>query len=111
MAALLLRGELIFKVHAGGAGFDEGLHDLEAIERTAEAGFRVRDDRREVIDVALAFERLNLIDARKGVVDALYERGGAVGRIQALIGIGLAGQVGVGGNLPARQVNRLAGRL
>ena len=33
VAALLLGGELVLEVDASGAGLDEGLHDLEAVER------------------------------------------------------------------------------
>ena len=47
MAALLLRRELVLEVDAGGARLDEGLHDLEGVERAAEAGLGVGDDRRE----------------------------------------------------------------
>jgi hypothetical protein len=59
MAALLFRRELVFEVDAGGARLDEGLHDLEGVERAAEAGFRVGDDRREpgVDRQAVAFRR------------------------------------------------------
>ena len=49
MAALLFRGELVLEVNAGRAGVDIGLHDLEDVERAAEAGLRVGDDRREPV--------------------------------------------------------------
>ena len=42
VAALLLRRELVFEVHARGAGLDEALHDLVAIQRSAEARLRHR---------------------------------------------------------------------
>ena len=45
--ALLLAGKLILEVHTRSAGFDHGLHDLERIERPAETGFGVGDDRRK----------------------------------------------------------------
>ena len=38
MAALLFRSKLILKVDTRSAGFDEGLHDLEAVERSAKPG-------------------------------------------------------------------------
>ena len=47
MAALLLRSQLVLEVDAGRTRLDEGLHDLEGVERSAEAGFRIGDDRRE----------------------------------------------------------------
>ena len=47
VAALLLGGELVFEVHAGRAGFDHGLHQLERVEWATEAASGVGDDRRE----------------------------------------------------------------
>ena len=49
MAALLLGRELVLEVNAGGARLDKGLHDLEGVERPAEAGLGVGDDRREPV--------------------------------------------------------------
>ena len=49
VAALLLGGELVLEVHARGAGFDHRLHQLEGVERAAEAGLGVGDDRREPV--------------------------------------------------------------
>ena len=49
VAALLLGRELVLEVHAGGAGLDHGLHQLERVERAAEAGLGVGDDRREPV--------------------------------------------------------------
>jgi hypothetical protein len=51
VAALLDGGELVFEVHAGGAGFDHGLHQFEGVQHAAEAGFGVGDDRGEVVDI------------------------------------------------------------
>ncbi len=53
VAALLGRGELILEVHAGGAGLDHVLHQLEGVEHAAEAGLGVGDDRRKPVDVVL----------------------------------------------------------
>ena len=47
MAAFLLRGQLVLIMHARSARLDEGLHDLKRIERPAEPGLRVGDDRRK----------------------------------------------------------------
>ena len=49
VAALLLRRELVLEVHARGAGLDHRLHQLERVERAAEAGLGVGDDRREPV--------------------------------------------------------------
>ena len=56
VAALLFAGQLILEVDAGGAGLDHALHQLEGVERAAEAGLGVGHDRQEVVDVAAAFE-------------------------------------------------------
>ena len=63
MAAFLLGRELVLEMDAGGAGLDHRLHQLEGVERAAEAGLGIGDDRREVIGVAAAFERLDLVGA------------------------------------------------
>ena len=54
VAALLHGGELVLEVHAGGAGLDHRLHQLEGIEHAAEAGFGVGDDRLQAVDVVIA---------------------------------------------------------
>jgi hypothetical protein len=111
VAALLLRRELIFEVDARGAGFDERLHDLVHVERAAEAGFRIRNDREIVIDVFFAFALLDLVRALERIVEALHEHRGRIRRIQALVGVGLHRDVTVGGNLPAREIDRLKAGL
>ncbi len=63
MAALLLAGELVLEMNARGAGLDIGLHDLEAVERAAEAGLGIGDDRREPVALRAAFEMLDLVGA------------------------------------------------
>ena len=57
VAALLLGGELVLEVDAGGAGLDHRLHQLEGVERAAEAGLGVGHDRREPVRAALALRR------------------------------------------------------
>ena len=49
VAALLLGGELVLEVHARGARLDHRLHQLERVERAAEAGLGVGHDRREPV--------------------------------------------------------------
>ena len=73
MAALLFRRELVLVVDAGRARLDERLHDLEGVERAAEAGFGVGDDRREpgLDRKPVAFRRLDLVGALQRAVDAL----------------------------------------
>ena len=63
MAALLLGGELVLEMDAGGTRFDVRLHDLEAVQRSAEAGFGVGDDRHEPIAPGAAFHMLDLVGA------------------------------------------------
>jgi len=73
----------------------------------AEAGFGIGNDRGEPVDVILAFGVMDLVGADKSVVDAADHGGNAVGRIQRLIGIHLAGKVGIRCHLPSGEINRL----
>ena len=107
MAALLLARQLVLEVHAGGARFDIGLHDLEAVERPAEAGFGVGDDRREPVALGAAFQMLDLVGALQRPVDLARKLRAGIRRIERLVRIHGAGGVGVGGDLPARKVDRL----
>ena len=107
VAALLFGRELVLEVNAGDACFDIGLHDLEAVERAAEAGLRVGDDRREPVALRSAFRMLDLVGALERAVDLLRQLGTRVRRIKRLVGIHRAGGVGVGRRLPARQIDRL----
>ena len=47
--ALLLARELVLEVNARGARLDHRLHELERVERAAESGLGVGDDRREPV--------------------------------------------------------------
>jgi len=89
MAALLFRSQLVLVVDACGAGLDESLHDLEGVERTAEAGLRVGDDRREpgVDRQSLAFGNLDLVGPLQCPVDTLDQFGRGIGRIKRLVGV------------------------
>lgn len=109
MAALLFRCQLVLEMNARGAGFDEGLHDLEGIQRSAETGFRVGDDRREpgIDRKALAFGGLDLVGALQRAVDALGEFRRGIGRIERLVRIHGGSRVGIRRDLPARQIDRL----
>ena len=112
MAALLFRRELVLEMDAGGAGLDEGLHQLEGVQRPAEAGLRIRDDRGEpVAPIVGALRRLDLIRTAKRVVQSTDEGRRARRRVQALIGIDLFRQIGVGCDLPTGQVDGLQAGL
>ncbi len=109
MAAFLFRCELVLEVNAGRTRFDEGLHDLEGVERSAETCLGVRHDRREpgVDRQAVAFRRFDLVGALQRAVDALGEFRGSIGGVKRLVGIHGGRRVGIGRDLPARQVDRL----
>ena len=111
VAALLLGGELVLEVHAGGARLDHRLHQLERVQRPAEAGLGVGDDRRQPVGAVAALAVLDLVGAQERVVQAPDERGRGVGRIEALVGVGVPGEVRVGGDLPAGEVDRLQAGL
>ena len=63
MAALLLRRELVLEMDAGGARLDHRLHQFEGVERPAEAGLGVGDDRREPVGRVVALEPRDLVGA------------------------------------------------
>ena len=53
----------------------------------------------------------NLVGPQQRVVDRPHHSGNAVGRIQALVGIHLSAEVGVGGDLPTAQIDGLQAGL
>ncbi len=85
MAALLLRSELILEMDARGTRLDHALHQFEGIERPAEAGFRIRDDRRHVMDRLVAFHMGDLVGAAQRVVDAAHHIRHRRGRVERLV--------------------------
>ena len=107
MAALLLRRELILEVHAGGARLDHRPHQLVGVERAAEAGLGVGDDRREPVRPVVALRPVDLVGAQERVVQAPHDLRHRVRRVEALVGVRRAREVRVGGDLPAREVDRL----
>ncbi len=116
VAALLHGSELVFEVDARRARLDHGLHQFIGVEHAAETGFGVRHDGREEVDVAfvtgvLAFHPLDLVATRQRIVDAANHLRHGVGGIERLVGIHFAGQVGVAGDLPARQIDGLQAGL
>ena len=111
VAALLLGGELVLVVDPGRAGLDHVLHQLVGVDRAAEAGFGVGHDRQVVVDRVAALEPVDLVGAHQRVVEPLDQRRHAVDRVEALVGVGRAGGVGVGGDLPAGDVDGLQAGL
>jgi hypothetical protein len=111
VAALLHGGELVFEMHAGGAGRDHVLHQFEGVQHAAEAGFGIGHDGQEVVDEFLAFRidaarPLDFVGALEGVVDAADHGRHRVVGIQRLVRVHGLGGVAIGSNLPARQVHR-----
>ena len=108
VAALLLRGQLVLPVRTRDTGGDHGLLQLVDVERATEAGLAVGDDRGQpVLHRAVTLDLGDLVGAQQRVVDPADHLRHRVGRVQALVGVGVAGQVGVAGDLPARQVDGL----
>ena len=107
MAALLLGRQLVLEMDRGDPRLDIGLHDFEAVQRPAEPGFGIGDDRNEPVALRAAFADLDLVGALERLVDALGELRPGIGGIERLVGIHCAGGVGVGSDLPARQIDRL----
>ncbi len=109
VAALLVGRVLVLEMDARSPGLDHGLHQLEGVQHAAEAGLGVGHDRGVPLGhlVADPREPRDLVRPLEGLVDAIDQRGNAVGRIEALVGIGLVGGVHVGGDLPTADVDRL----
>jgi len=107
VTAFLFGRELVFELHPGRARLDHRLHELEGVERAAKAGFRVSHDRHQPVPVPFPFAPLDLVGAKERVVQATHERRNRVARIEALVGVRLAGEVRVGGHLPAAQIDGL----
>jgi hypothetical protein len=107
VTALLLGRELVLEMNARGAGLDHRLHQLERVQGAAEAGLSVGHDRREPVAVAASFGVLDLIGPKERRVDAANDVGDAIHGIEALVRVHLTRGVGVGGDLPAREVDRL----
>ena len=105
MAALLFGRELVLEMDACRAGLDIGFHDLERIQRAAKSGLGVGHDRREPIARDFALGMFDLVGALKSAVDLAGELRTGIGRIERLIGIHGAGDIGVGRDLPAGKVN------
>ena len=91
----------------GGAALNHVLHQLEGVQGAAESGFGIGHQRRQPMLAVAAFLVPDLVGAQQRVVDAAAKLRHGVGRIQALVGIDLAGGVGVAGNLPAADVDGL----
>ncbi len=110
VAALLLAGELVLPVHPRRTGRDHRLHEFEGVERPAETRLGVGDDRgqpRARAVPARVLGPLDAVGAQERVVDAPDHGRNGVRRVQALVGVRLPGEVGVRGDLPAGQVDRL----
>ncbi len=105
VAALLLRGKLVLEVDRRRARLDHPLHQLEGVERTAETCLGIGHDRREPVRRGVALELGDLVGALQRLVDAAHDLRHRRSRVERLVGIHLAGIVGVGGDLPARQVD------
>jgi hypothetical protein len=72
VAALLFRGKLVFPVNASRVGLDQGLHELVGVQRPAEAGLGVGDDRHQpVLNGLHALRELDLV--RRPAVQASAE--------------------------------------
>ncbi len=110
VSALLLARELVFPVDAGGPRRDQRLRQFVGVERTAEAGLGIRDDGREPVLRDLALGALDLVLPQQRVVDAADHGRHAVGGVEALVGVGLAREVAVGGDLPPAEVDGLQPR-
>ena len=111
VSAFFLAGELIFQVHAGRARLDHSFDQFKNIERPAKTSFGVGHDRHEPIDIVFAFDTRDLVGALQSLIDPFYHSRHAICRIKTLIGIHLAGEIGIGRHLPSAKIDRFQSRL
>src|SRR6266851_3792286 len=107
MAAFLLGGELVLEMDPGDACLDHRFHQLEGVERAAESGLGIGDHRDEPVGPGLVLGDVDLIGALQRPIDPSHQLRAARGRVETLVGIGLAGVIGVGGDLPAADIDRV----
>ena len=107
MTTLLLRGELVLEMDAGSACFNECLHDLEGVERSAKTSLGIGHDRRKPVALGAAFGMLDLVGAGQRFVDAATKFRAGVCGVQTSVRIDLARSIGVCGNLPAGEIDHL----
>ncbi len=83
------------------------LHQLVGVERPAEAGLGVGHDRARASRAGALPSACSIWSARSSAwLMRLHDRGDAVGRVEALVRVHRPGQVGVGRDLPAGEVDR-----
>src|SRR5713101_9056701 len=111
MAAFLLRGQLVFEMDSRRPCFYHSFHQLEAVQWTAKPGLRICNYWDVPVYAPLTEGVLNLVGSLEGLVDPLHKLGNAVGRVEALVGISVAGKVGISRDLPAAHVDGLEPRL
>ncbi len=109
--AFFLRRELIFKMHACRTRFDHCFHEFEHVQRATEACLGIRHDRRKPVDILLTLCIMNLVGSLERVVNPAHNLWHAVRGVQALVGVHLPGEVGICGNLPAAEIDRLQSGL
>src|ERR1039458_5574825 len=98
-------------MNAGGARLNHGLHEFEGVEVAAESRFGVGNERSEPVRAVVAFGVMDLVGPHQGLIDAATQIRHAVGRIKTLVGVHLAGIVGVGGDLPISYIDGLQSSL
>ena len=107
MTTFLFRSELVLEMHAGSARLDHRLHQFVGVERAAEAGFGIGNDRRHIINAVIALGMSDLIGAAQRVVDAPDDSRDRIHRVQRLVRIHLPRCVRIRRNLPAGEIDRL----
>ena len=98
-------------MHAGSTRVNHGLHQFEGVQGAAKPRFGVSYDWREPVSGVFAIHVMDLISTHQGTIDIANDGRHAVGGVQALVGIHLARVIGIGGDLPAAEVDGLQSRL
>src|SRR5207237_5718684 len=107
MAAFLRRGKLVFEVTTVRARADHAFHQFERVQVPSEASFGIGDQGSKPVDSVLSLSMVNLVSAGQRLVDTPDNIRHAISRIQALVGIHLAGVISIGGHLPTAHIDSL----
>ena len=93
------------------ARLDDGLHQLEGVQRAAETGFCVGYNGSKPIDTVATLGIMDLVGTLESVINRADQHRDAIRRVQALVGIHLPRAIGVRSHLPPAHVDGLQSRL
>ena len=90
MTAFLLGGELVLKVHSGGARLNHRLGEFEGVEGPPKPASASATIRNEPIARLSPLSSIDMNGALQRVVNPPHQSGRTIDRVEALVGICLA---------------------